>query len=61
MSRGWWSLTWAAQNRVKHLQSTAGCLAGGGLSRRLHRIGLNINRVLQDVSRVVVSHMGCTE
>ncbi len=41
MSRGWWSLTWAAQNRVKYLQSTgtAGCLATGSLSSGLHRLG----------------------
>ncbi len=61
MSRGWWSLTWAEKNRVKYLQSTAGCLAGDGLSRGLHRIGLSIYRVLQDVSWVMVSHVGCTE
>jgi hypothetical protein len=72
MSCGWWSLTWAAQNRVKYLQSTAGCHVGDGLSGGLHRIGLSIYsgmhriglsiyRGLQDITWVVVSHVGCTE
>ncbi len=49
MSRGWWSLTGAAEIRVKYLVFTGSpslescrCLAGSGLSRGLHRLGLII-------------------
>jgi hypothetical protein len=38
MSRGWWSLTWAAQNRVKYLVFT--CSSSLEYCRMSRRIGL---------------------
>jgi hypothetical protein len=53
MSPGRWSLTWAAQNRVKHLQNTAGCLAGGGLSQ-----DCLLGRLTDEVVPVFVVELG---